>query len=133
MAAKIFIFSTVYLTGSGSFFLKSGFLFQDFDFRRNYYMTLTFNPHYNDLRAGAFYATALDYLKQTAIWILKGIYQVMQHYFLSPAPNAVYLLKPAEPVIGFKLLRHSLFLRHLPYKPVHHFITFFIDFRKMLP
>ncbi len=37
------------------------------DFRRKYYLTLTFNLRYNDLRAGAFYATALDYHKQTVI------------------------------------------------------------------
>ena len=41
---------------------------------------------------------------------LKGIYQIVQHYFLRPALDAVHLLQPAEPVIGFKLLRYSLFL-----------------------
>ena len=46
---------------------------------------------------------------------LKGIYQIVQHYFLRPAPNAVHLLKPAEPVIRFKLLCHALFL--LPSAP----------------
>ena len=72
------------------------------DFRRKYYLTLTFNIlRYNDLRAGAFYATALDYNKQTEILILKGIYQIMQHYFLRPVPDTIHLLKPAEPVIRF--------------------------------
>ena len=64
---------------------------------------------------------------------LKGIYQVMKHYFLRPAPDAVHFLEPTEPVIRFKLLRHSLFLCHLPYKPVYHLITFFVNLRKMFP
>ena len=32
----------------------------------------------------------------------------MQHHFLRPAPDAVHFLKPAEPVIGFKPLCHTL-------------------------
>ena len=72
-------------------------------------------------------------LQRGTATMLKGIYQIVQHYFLRPAPNAVHFLEPTEPVIGFKPLRHSLFLCHLSYKPVHHLITFFINFRKMLP
>ena len=49
----------------------------------------------------------------------------MQHYLLCPTSDAVYLLEPVKPVIGFKLFGYALFLCHLPHKPVHHlyFIT----------
>ena len=84
-------------------------------------------------RAGALTSSVPPATTLNCAAILKGIYQIVQHYFFCPAPDAVHFLKPAQPVIGFKLLRHALFPCHLPYKPVHHPVAFFINFRKMLP